>query len=128
MTEDMRRSGDALLTDIDKRLALVEQAQRLNDRAADMRWTTIEKAIGSLTAEVRAFASVMQAESAEPEASPAGRAMSTSLNALASTVAAHDAFIQQTQGALRLARFAVGSSLIALVVSVLQIVSAFSKP
>lgn len=127
MTDDTRRSGDALLSDIDKRLALVEQAQKLNDKAADMRWTTIERAIEALTLEVRSFAAVMAAESAEPKASPAGRAMSADMEALARTVESHDVFIQQAQGALRLARFALGSSLVALLVSVLQVIAAFGQ-
>ena len=127
MTDDMRRSGDALLTDIDKRLALVEQAQRLGERASEHRWAEIERSIATLTAEVRKFAETSAAGAAELSGSAAGRLVGKAIADLTTTVAGHEAYIQQAQGALRLARWALGSSLLALVASVLGIVRELAK-
>ena len=59
--------------------------------------------------------------------SPAGRLVSKAMADLTTTVETHEAYIQQAQGALRLARWALGSSLLALVASVLGIVRELAK-
>jgi len=130
MTDDLRRQDDHLLASLDKRLALLEQAHTLQAQAAEARSHLTEKSFDALGAKVDAAITLWQNVTAEPSASPAGRALLADVGEIKGDVAAmgakvelHDEFYQQTQGAIRLAKFAIGTSLLAAVVSFLQIVA-----
>ncbi len=125
--DDRRRASETLLSDIDKGLALVEQAQRLGDTANEHRWTLLERSIEGLTIEVRKYAELSAAGAAELSGSAAGRQVARHIDELSATVADHETFILETRGALRLARWAMGSSLLALVASVLGIVRELAR-
>lgn len=127
---DLRRQDDALMGDIDKRLALLEQAHALGQQAAEARDKAAERQIDALTAEVKSAITLWQTVSAEPSASPAGRALledmaadRTTLNAHDRMLDAHEARFQQQDGAMRFARAAFGTSIVSAVASVLAIVA-----
>lgn len=125
MTEELRTG--ALLADIDKRLALVEQAQRLGERAAEHRWELVERSLAVLTNEVRKYAETSSSAASELSGSAAGRLVEKHIDELTESSERHETFIQQAEGALKLARWALGSSLLALIVSVLSIVRELAK-
>jgi len=127
MTDDLRRARDRILASLDKRLALLEQAQDLGRKAAEARDHALERTVETLRAEVRASLDQWQAVTADPIASPAGRAVVADITEVRAKVDEHDDFIQQTQGAIRLAKFAIGTSLLAAIVSFLQIVATIQR-
>lgn len=123
---ELRRRDDVLLAEIDKRLALLEQAQAMEARTREAQAKALELQIASIGARVDNAISLWQSVSAEPVASAAGRAVIQRIEPLERMVDEHDDFIQQSQGALRLAKFAVGASLIALAASIIDIIRAMS--
>lgn len=82
MTDELRRRDDGLLTSLDKRLALLEQSHDLRGRAEEARSKTLEKSVDALGSEVKAAIVLWQTVTAEPTASPAGRALSAKLSEL----------------------------------------------
>lgn len=110
-TTDLRRQSDIALGSIDKRLALVEQAADSNAKVADARWGTVEAAIRAVDAKLDTVTAAMT----EPAASPAGRALAADIVELTSDVRTHETFLAEVRGALRLARFALGTSFISVV-------------
>jgi hypothetical protein len=134
-TDDLRRLDDQLLASLDKRLALLEQAQDLGAKAAEARSTSHDRAIETLRTEVKASLNAWQSSSAEPSASPAGRALLGDIAEVKIDVAAmgvkvdrHDELIQQFQGAIRLARFAIGTSALAAILQVIQLINMIGRP
>jgi hypothetical protein len=134
MSDDLRRRDDSLLASLDKRLALLEQAHTLEGHAAVSRSQVVERAVDAVSSKVDAAVTLWQMSSADPAASPAGRALLAAaadlkgdLAVITVKVNAHDDFIQQTAGAIRLARWAIGTSLFAVIVQVLQIASAIAQ-
>lgn len=121
MTDDLRRLDDALLASLDKRLALLEQSSQLEGRTAEARAHAAEKSIDALSAKLDSAIGLWQTVTAEAKASPAGRAIVADLTALRTSVEEHDEFIAQANGALRLARFAIGTSLLAAAGTIVQI-------
>lgn len=129
MTDDLRRQDDIALAGIDKRLALLEQAHGHQAKLAEARSMASDRALEALGVEVKSAIVLWQTVTAEPQASPAGRALASDIEELRvkhiddlrAKVDEHDDFMQQVLGTLRLARFALGTSLLALVVSVFQI-------
>ena len=115
-----------MLNQFDKRLALLEQSHEHESKISAARGNAAEKAIEVIGAKIDSAIAMWQAVTAEPTASPAGRAMTADINELAVKVAAHEQYIQQANGALRIARFALGTSLVALVGLVLQLASALA--
>lgn len=126
MTDDLRRQDDVLLASIDKRLALVEQAARLSGEAATARSAAHDAAINALGTKLDGAVSMWQTVSAEPQASPAGRALVADLEALSIKVEEHDDFVTSFSGALKLARFAFGTSIVSAVASILAILALIS--
>lgn len=68
-----------MLQDIDKRLALLEQAQTLSTRATEAGVKTLESKLDAVAAEVRASAATSAANHAEANATPAGRQMMSAI-------------------------------------------------
>lgn len=123
MTDELRRRDDVLLSDIDKRLALLEQATSTAERTRDARDKAFEHQLSAVGARIEAAITLWQQTSSEPQASPAGRAVLARVEPLEETVADHEVFIQQAQGAMRLARYALGTSVISLVLGIITIAS-----
>ena len=58
---------------LDKRLALVEQAQALEHHAAEARWRSTEQSLSTLTNEVRQVNNAVQQVVSDPSSSSGGR-------------------------------------------------------
>lgn len=112
MDDGLRRVSDHMLADFDKRLALVEQAQNLHAKASEARQEAVQKSIEALAAEIRGILNILQSSTADPKASPAGRQLSEDLEFLKKEVQEHDDFVSEVRGAIKLARFALGTSLL----------------
>ena len=69
----------------------------------------------------------MASQSAELSASPAGRRVLGELSQLREDVDQHDDFVQQMTGALRLARFALGTSVLSVVANIILAFSVIGK-
>lgn len=119
--DDLRRQDDVVLASLDKRLALLEQSGRLQADAADARGRSLETLINSLGTKLDSATERWQAVTAEPAASPAGRALVASMAQLRETVDEHEALVQQMSGALKFARLAFGTSILAGFVSFVQL-------
>ena len=128
MTDDLRRRDDVMLIGLDKRLALLEQAHTLRAEADAARQKVLEATLASLAAKVDAAIGLWQAVTAEPAASPAGRALLADVTALQDKVEEHEDFVQQTNGAFRLARLALGTSLLAAVGTIVAIAGTLGRP
>lgn len=126
MTDDLRRRDDGLLVALDKRLALLEQAATLNSQTAAARSAAHDAAIETLSAKLDAALGLWHSVSAEPSASPAGRAVMADLEEIKSKVDEHERFVVELAGALRLARLAFGTSLLSAVTSLLVILDLVS--
>lgn len=120
-TATLRRREDVVLADFDKRLALIEQGADLHAKANEARQTSLQHGLDLLTAEVRTALSLIATATADPAASPMGRQLLASDNDLRrqldderQVVDSHDRFIAEARGALRLARFALGTSFLAV--------------
>lgn len=122
-TPALRRQSDRALADFDKRLALLEQARELDARSRDAHFRAIEQSISALGTKIDTALTTMVTQSAEPSASPAGRAVLSRLADLTTTVDAHDDFVQQVTGALRMARFALGTSFLSAIGTVVLAVT-----
>lgn len=129
MTDDLRRQDDIALASINTRLALLEQHQNLAGQTAGARSDSHDRAIEALGIKIDAAVSLWQAVTAEPSASPAGRALLEDVAALRRDVDGidhrvddHDAYILRADGALRLAKFALAGSVVAIIVAVLTAV------
>jgi hypothetical protein len=134
MTDELRRQDDRLLRDIDKRLALLEQARELEGKAAIARSLAHDNAIAGLSTKLDSVITLWQAVTSEPGGSPAGRAIVAELQTIKIEAATleikvdeHETFISEAKGAMRLARFALAAALSALGVSVLQVIAMWSQ-
>lgn len=139
-----------MLASFDKRLALQEQAFAIGQKAADAQNVAVMRSIDALTAEVRAAVTTFASATADPHASAAGRAVLEDLGALgirldrtnqkvdakadakavaglSATVEGHDDFIKEARGALKLARFALGTSLIGNVFALIAFASSLQQ-
>lgn len=68
-----------MLAEIDKRLALLEQAQTLNTRQSDASFKALDSKLDSIAAKVEASAATSVASHAEAAATPAGRQLSNAI-------------------------------------------------
>ena len=100
---------------VSTRLALIERGIEADAKTRGVEFLRLEGVIATLTSKVDAAISVMQEQSAEAEKSPAGRTILVQLADLKKTVGEHDDFVQQMTGGLRLARFALGTSFLSAI-------------
>ena len=114
-TPNLRRLDDQLMADIDKRMALVEQARVMDASARDAHFRALERQIEVLAAKIDTVLTTMAATTSDPAASSAGRQLVARLTSIEETVETHDDFVQQMTGALRLARFALGTSFLSVI-------------
>jgi hypothetical protein len=127
MTDDLRRQDDLALAGIDKRLALLEQATTLGAKTAEARADAHDRQVAALGTKIDSAVALWHTIASEPQGSAAGRALLQDIGELKATVAAHELFIQQANGALRLTKFALGASLIAFAASLIQIITALTR-
>lgn len=78
--QTLRRQDDVVLQEIDKRLALLEQATKMERERADARSAAHDRAIDTLSVKVDAAITLWNNVVAEPAASPAGRALATDIS------------------------------------------------
>ena len=116
----LRRRDDRLIGDSNTRLSLLEQRNRLADEAHERRYGAIERAITDLSSQIDTALGTMASQSSELSASPAGRRVLGELATLRDAVKAHNEFIQQMTGGLRLARFALGTSFLSVMANVVM--------
>lgn len=120
-TTTLRRHDDQMLADFDKRLALIEQGNDLHAKANEARSAALQHAIDGLTVEVRNALQLISTATSDPSASPAGRQLMASDAELRKDVDdvsrasdGHEQFINEARGALRLAKFALGTSFLSV--------------
>lgn len=128
VSEDLRRKDDLQLAALDKRLSLSEQARDLHAQVQDARLATISESMKSLDSKIDSATERLAAKIdttlaaiAEPTSSPAGRALQSEIDELRNkveridgSVTGHDTFLSEVRGALKLARFALGTSFLAV--------------
>ena len=90
-------ANDALMAGFDKRLALIEQAQKLNARASDAQTTAITKSIDALSAQVTTALGVMNTATSDAASTPAGRSILLETNYLRDTARLHDVRLDEHQ-------------------------------
>lgn len=116
-----------MLTEFDKRLALLEQFITIHAKTSDTRWEAVSAQITALGLEIRAILSQVQASAGDATASPAGRAIVAGIAEIRADVDRHDTFITELNGALRLARFALGTSFLSVVGAIVAVFVSLSN-
>ena len=124
MTDDPKLRDTALLADIDKRLALLEQAQRVESGAREQRDKGFQVQLTGIGNRLDHTLDLWQTVTSDPAASAAGRAIGVRLSTVEVTVDEHEDFIRQAEGAMKLARWALGTSLVSLVATIVAILAA----
>lgn len=111
-----------MLADFDKRLSLMEQSSTLYAKASDARWESVQRSVDGLTSAVNTALTTLSTISADPSASPAGRQLLQMIHEIDGAqeaqdkeVEEHNRFISETRGALRLAKFALGTAVIGVI-------------
>lgn len=109
--EDLRRQDDILLNDLATKVALLGQAQSLNDNNGTLRFAAIDKSFEAVNLKLDR---ILDGQS-DPAASPAGRQLLEKIEDVrsdgvttATIVSGHEEIINQTLGAVRMAKLAIG--------------------
>lgn len=123
------------LASMDKRLALIEQAQTLGTKAADAQSAAQTTAINALGTRMDAAITLMTSMSAEPEGSPMGRAIVREIRAIKAVQADHEeklgehgAYFDQLKGSIGTLKAAsLGLGAVATLLGIIAVVQTFTQ-
>jgi hypothetical protein len=122
----LRRQDDQLLASVDKRLAVLEAVGRVGEATSEARHKTLERTLENIEKKVDDAAALVTLTSTDIAGTPVGRFISQELTELHAAdeghglaIDAHQKFIDQATGAVKLAKFALGTSALSVIASLI---------